>query len=151
MTDPVGEDVRPVAWSLPSSVRLASRLLWVVIGLSGLTALLTVVMRQTLLDAWAVGKPEDLTPPSFVPVAITMFVVVALLGWVLVVFFRGGHAWARWSIAALICFTAFVSVQSLWRDLPLAFDVVTAVSVVVEAALLVLLFHPDTNAFLQQD
>jgi hypothetical protein len=137
------------AVALPTPVRLAAALVWAVIALSGLTALLTVVLRDQLVDSWAVGKPADLEPPAFVPVAITMFVVLALLGWVLVVFFRIGHGWARWAIAALVVFSAFVSLIGLGRDLPTAFVLLTVVSLVLDAVALVLLFHRDTTAYLR--
>ena len=66
------------------------------------------------------------------PVALTLFVVVAAFGWVLVVFFRNGHAWARWVLAALVLFAGFASVQGLDRDLPTTFVVLTVVTMLVE-------------------
>jgi uncharacterized membrane protein YhaH (DUF805 family) len=150
-TDAPGSDRRDRATrEVPTSVRAAVWLLWAVVGLSGLTALLTVVLRDELVASWREGKSPELTPPAFVPVAITLFVVLALLGWVLVVFFRTGHDWARWSMAAVVVFAGFTAAIGLNRDLPTAFVVLTAVSLVVSAALLVCLFHPDTNAYLRR-
>lgn len=149
---------------LPRSVRIACWLLAGVIALSGVTALLTVVLRDELVRSWAEGNTSARTlleeggiealdssemVPSFVPVAMVMFVVLALLGWVLAVFFRTGHAWARWAIAALVVFAAFISVVGLIRNLPEAFLALTVVSLVLNAVLLVFLFHRDTNAFLK--
>ncbi len=84
---------------MPSSVRAAVLLLWALVLLSGLTMVLSIVLRDELIATWREGKSTELDPPAFVPVAITMFVVVALLAWVLAVMFRSGHGWARWSIA----------------------------------------------------
>ena len=119
------------------------------IALTGLTALLTVVLRDQLIRTWSEGKAADLTPPAFVPVALTLFVVVAAFGWVLAVFFRNGHAWARWVLAALVVFAGFASVQGLGRDLPTTFVVLTVATMLVSVALLVFLFHKDTNAYLR--
>lgn len=151
MQDPGETEPGPAAFvETPASVRTVVRLVWAVIGLSGLTALLTVVLRDQLVSSWAEGKSPELEPPAFVPVAITLFVVIALLGWVLVVFFRTGHNWARWSIAALVVFAAFAAAVGLNRELPTAFLVLTALSLALYAALLVFLFHRDTNAFVRQ-
>lgn len=146
LADDAGRQAVPV----PASVRTACRLVWTVIGLTGLTALLTVVLRDELVRTWSEGKSADLTPPAFVPVAITLFVVVAAFGWVLVVFFRHGHGWARWVLAALVVFAGFASVQGVFRQLPTAFVVLTVVTMLVSLTLLVFLFHKDTNAYLRQ-
>lgn len=134
----------------PTSVRVAVWLVWGVVAVSGLTALLTVLLRDQLLASWQEGRSPELDPPAFVPVAITLFVVVALLGWVLAVFFRNGHGWARWSIAALVVFAAFSAAIGLNGDLPPAFVILTALSLFLYAALLVVLFHKDTNAYLHR-
>ena len=147
--DVTDESAVPVPVPVPASVRAAIGLVWGVIVLSGVSALLTVVLRDQLVRSWSVGKTTDLTPPAFVPVALTLFAVMAALGWVLVVFFRNGHGWARWSLAALVLFAGFTSAIGLNRNLPPAFVVLTAVFLVVNTALLVVLFHKDTNTFLR--
>jgi len=162
-TDP-GVEGTSLPAVLPRSVRVASWLLGGVIAVSGVTALLTVVLRDELVRSWAEGNTSARTlleegglealegseiVPSFVPVALVMFVVLALLGWVLAVFFRTGHGWARWSIATLVVFAGFTSVVGLNRNLPDAFLALTVVSLVLNAVLLFFCFHKDTNAFLK--
>ena len=144
-------DQTPVVTPVPRSVRIATWLLWGVVALSGLTALLTVVLEDQLVRSWAEGQPADLAEPAFVPVALTMFVVLAALGWVLLVFFRNGYGWARWAIVALVVFAGFSSAIGLTRDLPPTFLALTAVTLVVNLALLGVLFHKDTTAFLRHD
>jgi len=148
--DVTDESAAPVPDSAPASVRAAVGLVWGVIVLSGVSALLTVVLRDQLVRSWSVGKTTDLTPPAFVPVALTLFAVMAALGWVLVVFFSHGHGWARWSLAALVLFAGFTSAIGLDRDLPPAFVVLTVVFLVLNTALLFFLFHKDTNAYLRR-
>lgn len=141
---------RVAARPMPQSVRVASALVWTIVALSGLTALLTVLLSNQMLEEWSVGKPDDLTPPSFVPVALTMFVVLALLGWLLVVFLRHGYGWARWAIVALVIFAANVSFIGLRGDLPTLFVLLAVVALAVDVVTLVMLFHKDTSAFLRR-
>ena len=133
--------------AVPASVRATVRLLWALVLLCGLTMVLAVVLRDDLVAAWRVGKSEELAPPAFVPVSITMFVVIALLAWVLAVMFRAGHEWARWSMCGLAVMIGFAAVVGLPLDLPLAFPVVSVAALLVDAALLVALLHPRTHAF----
>ncbi len=133
---------------MPSSVRAAVLLLWALVLLSGLTMVVSIVMRDELVATWREGKSTEVDPPAFVPVAITMFVVVALLAWVLAVLFRSGHGWTRWSIAALALLTGFSSAIGLLRDPPTIFVVLSVVTLVVDAALLAALFHPRTGDYL---
>jgi uncharacterized membrane protein YhaH (DUF805 family) len=130
---------------VPSSVRAAVLLSWALVLLSGLTMVLSIVLRDELIATWREGKSTELDPPAFVPVAITMFVVVALLVWVLAVMFRSGHGWARWAIAAVALLTGFSSAIGLVRDLPPIFVVLSVVTLLVDVALLVALFHPRTG------
>jgi len=148
---PLDRSTEAAPVQLPTSMRVAVWLVWGVVGVSGLTALLTVILRDQLLASWQEGRSLELDPPAFVPVAITLFVVVELLGWVLVVFFRNGHGWARWSIAVLVVFAGFAAAIGLNGGLPAAFVILTAVSLLLYAVLLAVLFHKDTTAYLNRD
>ena len=147
--DPADDASRQAA-PVPASVRTAVRLVWTVVALAGITTLLTVVLRDQLVEDRSEGEAADLTPLAFVPVAVTLFFVVAAFAWVLVVFFRHGHGWARWVLTALVVFACFASVQGLGRGLPMALAAVTTVTMVVCLVLLVFLFHKDTGAFLRR-
>jgi hypothetical protein len=134
--------------------RSVSGATWVVGGLvvlSGLTALLTVLMRDDLVRAWAAGHPDEsgVKPPSFVPVAIVLFVVFALLAGVLTMFFRSGHNWARLSLTALVCFMAVATLAGLRTGPPTLFLLVSVVAVVLDLALLFFLWHRDTSAYIR--
>lgn len=135
--------------------RSVSGATWVVGGLvvlSGLTALLTVLMRDDLVRAWAAGHPDEsgVKPPSFVPVAIVLFVVFALLAGVLAVFLRSGHNWARLSLTALVGFMAVATLAGLRTGPPTAFLLVSVVAVVLDVALLFFLWHRDTSTYIRQ-
>ena len=135
----------------PRSVSGATWFLAGLVALSGLTALLTVVYRDDLVRSWEHGHPDvsgALQPPAFVPVAIVLFVVFALLAAVLVSFLRSGHAWARLALSGLAIFMAVTTLAGLRSDPPALFLVLPAAWVALDVALLVCLWLPPTTAYL---
>jgi hypothetical protein len=150
---------------MPSSVKRAIWLLWVLVLLGLLTTVLTVALRDDLIRSWADGRPDirpllesqglqavkdgAVQPPAFVPVAIVLFVMVALLIWVLVAFFRNGYDWARLSLTALLPLVAIGTVAALRAGPPSTFVVLSFVSFVIELAALVYLWHPQTNQYVR--
>ena len=61
----------------------ATASIWLAVGvlvLSGVSAVLTVVFRDEVLAAWRAGRDDSssIEQPAFVPVALVMYVVVAL-------------------------------------------------------------------------
>jgi O-antigen/teichoic acid export membrane protein len=152
---------------VPRSVTTSIWLLRAVVAWSGLTALLTYVFRDDLVLSWAEGnkaaqtildeggmealQESSINIPAFAPLAIVLFVVFAALAGVLVVFFRGGHAWARTAITAMVLFLAFSTAVGLDRDLPVLFAVLSVVALLLNAALLLFLWHKDTTAYLKVD
>lgn len=149
---------------LPGSVATAIWLVRAVVAWSGLTALLTYVFRDDLVVAWAEGnkaardileegglaalEESSINIPSFVPLAIVLFVVYAALTGVLVVFFRARHAWARGAISVTVLFVAFSTGVTMDSDLPPIFVVLSAVALCLNAAVLFFLWHKDTSAYL---
>jgi hypothetical protein len=135
----------------PRSLTNAIRVVWSLVALSGLTALLTVVLRDELVSRWAAGRQDvgTVQPPEFVPVAIVLFVVFAALAGVLVMFVRDGHSWARVSLSALVVFMAVATLAGLRTDPPVLFLGLALVSVVLDAILLVFLWHRDTTTYIR--
>ena len=133
------------------SVSGATWVLGGLVALSGLTALLTVLMRDDLVRAWAEGHPDEtgVKPPSFVPVAIVLFVVFALLAGVLTMFLRSGHNWARISLTVLVGFMAVATLAGLRTEPPTLFMAVSLISVVLDVMLLFFLWHRDTSAYIR--
>lgn len=120
-----------------------------VVAMTGVTAVLTVLREDELVDAWAEGRPETsaVEAPAFVPVAVTMFVVVALLAVVLVAFLRHGHEWARIVMSAVVVLVAIATLAILRTSPPVLFVVLAALSLAVDLAAVVTLWHRDTRAF----
>jgi hypothetical protein len=133
----------------PGSVTGAIWLLAVVVMMSGLTALLTLVFRDDLVESWASDRSDlgSVEPPAFVPVAITMFVVVGLLAVVLILFFYQGHNWARVLLTALVVLMGVATLASLRANPPALFLVLSLVSLVVDLAAVACLWHKDTRAY----
>lgn len=151
----------------PMSLRLAVRLLWTLMVVGAITVVLIVIREDDLIRSWAEGNPAareilqtrgldavkdgSVAPPQFVPVAITLYVVLASLVWVLTVFLRNGFEWARSGITVLLVFTAIASVGGMRVGQPLLFDVCTVICLLLAAATLVPMWHPRTTAYIHDD
>ncbi|MDN4173016.1 hypothetical protein QWY28_08695 [Nocardioides sp. SOB77] len=135
----------------PAAVQRAVRLLVVLVGLAVLTAVLSVLLRDDLLDSWSSGHPvdADIQQPAFVPVAVVLLVVFVGLVVTLVPFLLAGTNWARHSLAAVVLMAALATVAGLRTDPPAPFVVAAAVSLVVDVAILVLLWSRATTAYVR--
>ncbi|MFT4286854.1 hypothetical protein [Nocardioides sp.] len=148
----------------PASLNLALRMLWVLIAAGFVAVLLVVFRTDDLVRAWAEGNPAvrevletrglkavkegSVTPPHFVPVATTLYVVVAGLVAVLGVFLRNGFEWARVGITATLVFGIVASVGGFRVGQPGLFIAWACVCVVIFLALMVPLWHPATTAYI---
>lgn len=157
------EDDRPRA--LPWTVRATGWLLVVVVVLLAVTALLTWLQRDDLVLAWAETsesasavvaegglealEESSIAVPAFVPVALASLVVFGLLAAVLGGFLRDGVGWSRGWLTALAGFGAAVSVLSLAEGAPALFVVLAVLAVVVDVALVAVLWHPATTRHLR--
>lgn len=141
----------------PRSMARAGQSLLALVVLGALAAVLTVVLREDLVDAWAAGSQvrieglaaDTISPPAFVPVAITLFVVLAALIGVLHLFVREGHGWARLALSALVALMAIAAVAGVRTGEPAVFMVLSLVSVLLDVAVLVFLWQRDTSAYLR--
>ncbi len=133
----------------PGSVTSAIRAQLVLIGVGGLTTLLTVVQRDQLVQTWVIRHPTGIDPPAFVPVAVVLFITFALLAAVLVVFFRGGHGSARVALTVLAGLLLLAMIAVLRLDPPVLFVVLAVISALLDLVLVYFLWHKDTGEFLR--
>ena len=149
----------------PKSVTYAVRVQWALVVVSGLSTLLTVVMRDDLLLAWAQADAEaapivaegglealeqsTLSVPAFVPVAVVSFIVYATLAWVLGVLFREGHRWTRYALLALAVGSGFAVVVILRAGPPAPFWLLGAVTVVLDAVVVWFVVQRDTGEWIR--
>lgn len=149
----------------PRSVTYAVRVQWALVAVSGLSTLLTVLMRNDLLLAWARADAEarpivadgglaaleesTLSVPAFVPVAVVSFIVYACLAWVLGALFRSGHRWARYALLALAAGFGFAVVVILRADPPTPFWVLSVVAVMLDVALAWFLLRRETGEWIR--
>lgn len=148
----------------PTTVTRATQVLFGLLGLGAVAAVLSVVLEDDLIRSWAEDNPSvrktlraggleavresSVHIPAFAPVAVVLFVVLAGLALVFIAFFRAGHSWARTCLAVLIAFTALGTIAGLQTVPPTIFVVFAGLSLVIEAVLVALLFHPATTAYL---
>ena len=149
----------------PASVTWASRLLGGLVALGAVITLLTVVLQDQLIRSWAEGRKDtrkvlrtrgldavkngEVQVPHFIPVALTLSVVVALLIWVLTMFLRGGYGWARVALTLTLFFLAVGTIAGLRTGAPVTFAVLSIASFPLELAAAYFLWHRDTGAFLK--
>jgi hypothetical protein len=149
----------------PASLTWAQRMLAALVALGLVTTVLIVVLRDQLIRSWAEGRPDlrkvlreqgleavksgEVHVPAFVPVAVVLFVVVAMLIWVLDAFLRGGYNWARVSLTLTLFFLAVGTVAGLRTGAPQVFMVLSVASFPLEAAAAYFLWHKDTSAYLR--
>lgn len=149
---------------VPASVAHALRVLVAIVLLSAATALLTWVQRDEVILSWAKGNPsaqeilasggiealrESAIVPKFVPLAVVSFVVFLLLAVVLAAFLVDGHGWSRLVLTLMAVFGVLVAALGLLNHLPVLLEVLSAVSMVLYAALVFFLWRRDTSAYLR--
>ncbi len=163
-------DQRPATPSAPStpvprSIELAIRATWGLVLVMALLVVLLWVFRDDVLGDWASGhegarevfdqggrealERAGYAPPSFLPVAVTMLVVGAMLVWVLAAVLRLGRRWGQLGLFALLLVSAYITIAlGFVLGPPPVFVAVAVVSLLVEGVAVVCLWHPDTRAFL---
>ncbi|MEP9365567.1 hypothetical protein ABLE68_21545 [Nocardioides sp. CN2-186] len=134
----------------PGSVRALIWLLGGLIALTGLTATLTIFLKDELVDDWASGRVDagSVEPPAFVPVAVTMFIVVASLAVVLLIFLLKRFPWARPVLTALMVVLGVAFFTTLRSGPPPLFLALTVVALVLDIGVLACVWHRDTTAYL---
>jgi hypothetical protein len=137
----------------PTSVTRAIQLLLGLLAAGLVVTVLVVVLRDDLEEAWSAGHPADsaIKPLEFVPVAIVLYVVVALLVLTLIPLFRSGAGWARYSLVAMVVVIALSTIAVIRTDPPTLFVVLSVCSLVLDAAILFFLAHPDTGRYCREE
>ena len=151
--------------ALPRSVTRARQVLAALVALGAAVTALIVVLQDQLIRSWAQGRPDtrkvlrtrgldavkngEVHVPAFIPVALVLFVVMALLVWVLAAFLRGGYGWARVALTLTLFFLAVGTIGGLRTGAPVTFMVLSVASFPIEAAAAYFLWHKDTSAYLK--
>lgn len=148
----------------PVELTYALRALLALVVVGGLTVLFVVLFRDSLVRAWAEGNPatRDLLqdggvdavlggtvkPPHFVAPAVTLYVVMLGLLWVLASFLRNGFEWGRIGITLLLLASAIASIGAILTAPPLLFVICTAVAMVLGVVTLVLMWLPPVSRYI---
>ena len=148
----------------PVELTYALRALAALVVVGGLTVLCVVLFRDSLAEAWAKGNPATrelladggidavrngtVKPPHFVAPALTLYVVMLGLLWVLSAFLRNGFEWGRIGITVLLLGSAIASVGAILTAPPVLFVVCTAIAIVIGVAALVLMWLPPVTRYI---
>ena len=148
----------------PIELTYALRALTALVAVGGITVLFVVLFRDSLVEAWAEGNPAarellreggvdavragTVKPPHFVAPAVTLYVVMLGLLWVLSQFLRNGFEWGRLGITALLLGAATASVGAIRTDPPALFVVCTVLAIVIGVAALVLMWLPPVTRYI---
>jgi hypothetical protein len=148
----------------PVELTRALRALAALVVVGGVTVVLIVIFHDSLIRSWAEGNPATrhllrteglaavkagtVRPPHFVAPALTMYVVIVSLLWVLGQFLRNGFEWGRIGITVLLLCTAVASVGAILTDPPVLFTVCTIVAIVVGIGALVLMWLPPVTRYI---
>jgi hypothetical protein len=149
----------------PASLVWAQRMLAALVAVGLVVTVLIAVLRDQLIRSWAEGRPDlrrvldtqgldgikngEVHVPAFVPVSVVLFVVVALLIWVLTAFLRGGYNWARVALTVTLFFLAVGTIAGLRTGAPATFMTLSVASFPIEAAAVYFLWHKDTSAYIR--
>jgi hypothetical protein len=142
---------------------MAIRAAWSLVAVLGLVVVLMAVFDDDVVGAWAnhhEGAHEafeqggrtgleqaGFAPPQFLPVAITMLVVGAMIVWVLAAFLRLGYRWGQLGLFALMVGCAYASISlGFVLGPPPVFVVVSVAALLIDGITVVCLWHADTLA-----
>ncbi|MGA8255026.1 MAG: hypothetical protein WB767_00470 [Nocardioides sp.] len=134
----------------PTSVTRAVQVVWLLVALALAFTVLAVVFDDDLVAAWGgqgVSVDDTRVPPSFTPVVIVLYVVVASLVLVLMALFRDGNNWARHCLAIGFVLIAIATLAGVRTEPPTLFVVCSLVALALVVLLLVLLYLPTTRAY----
>jgi len=131
----------------PAAVDLASGLLWLQVASGLVVSVLVVVFRDDLEEAWSPGSSGDSTvqPLDFVPVILVLYVVVAVTTLTLIPLLRGGHNWARHTLAGISVSILLATLATVRTMPPPLFRGLIIAAAVMSAVTLVFLWHPDAR------
>ncbi|WGL53847.1 hypothetical protein P5P86_08450 [Nocardioides sp. BP30] len=148
----------------PVELTRALQALTALVVIGGITVLFVVLFRDSLARAWAEGNPATrhllrtqglaavragtVKPPHFVAPALTLYVVMVGLLWVLAQFLRNGFEWGRIGITVLLLGSAVASVGAILTDPPALFVVCTIVAIITGVTSLVLMWLPPVTRYI---
>lgn len=148
----------------PVELTRALQALAALVVVGGITVLFVVLFRDSLARAWAEGNPATrhllrtqglaavragtVKPPHFVAPAVTLYVVMLGLLWVLSQFLRNGFEWGRIGITLLLLGSAVASVGAILTDPPALFVVCTIVAMITGVTSLVFMWLPPVTRYI---
>ena len=148
----------------PVELTRALQALAALVVVGGVTVVFVGIFHDSLIRSWAEGnaatrhllhtggleavRQGTVRPPHFVRPAITLYVVMVGLLWVLAQFLRNGFEWGRVGITVLLGGSAIASVGAILTGPPALFVVCTVLAIVVGVTALVLMWLPPVTRYI---
>lgn len=141
----------PTARAVPPSVKLATTLILVGIGLSLVSVLATFLYIDDIVDTIiddgnAGGTSRDTLKTSAIVGSLVFFAISAAIQVAFFFLLRKGANWARIVYVVLTGLSLLYSLFSVFGQ-PILLLLLGLVSIALSIAIIVLLFRPDSNAF----
>ncbi len=140
----------PTKGEPPASVKTAINLIWVGVGLSVLSSLLTLLFLDDLIDdAMGANASLDRDAAQVGVIVGTVFGIAFGVGLAIlfIYFLKKGANWARIVYTVLLGIGIVAGVVGLLGSQPVVFLLLGLVGLVLNIATIVFLFRPDSNAF----
>lgn len=134
----------------PESVRTAVKLIWANIALGILSALVTFLLLDDIVDSaleGASGLDRDAAQLSVVGGTIVGLIVSVGLAALFAYFISKGANWARIVYTVLTVLGILLSLLGLTGTQPLFLLVLSVVGLALSVAILFFLYRPDSNAY----
>lgn len=151
---------------IPSTISWAVKLLYALLAAGAVTVLLIAIRQDDLITAWAKDNPatkeiletlglqavkdSSVAPPQFIPVAITLYVVMGGLVAIFAIFLRYGYEWARICLTLVLIISIVVGVAAFLVGQPLLFDICTVVLIGLLVVAMVPMWMRASTAFLHR-
>lgn len=134
----------------PESVKTAIKLIWASIALGLLSAIVTFVLLDDIVDSaleGATGLDRESAQLSIVGGTIVGLVVSVGLAALFAYFIGKGANWARITYTVLTVLGIVLSLLGLFSTQPVILLVISVVGLALSVAILSFLYRPESNAY----
>lgn len=130
------------------SIRRTVLIIGALIVLALLNLVLTLAMKDALLDNWVDSGRQAAGAPAYVGTAVLSFIISGLLYGALAYFLLQGKSWARIVLTVLGALGLLGVLSTFAATRPALFFVIAVIQAILMAAMLFFLWQKDSTAYL---
>ncbi len=160
-TDSTPSPTGPAGGSVPPSVRTATLLIYALIGLYVLQTILSIVGKDSLIDAYAEDQGIDMNSdfgqrvveegaPAYVPIAIGSLIIFGGLLVLCSVFINRRANWARIVVTILAALNVLGMLLAFVQPSPWWYKLGSILAGLISIAIIVFLYRSDANAYFRR-